>query len=106
MSEPLNKEKKKTYNDKALFFYVPTFTLNMIWHPLQATCSQKQRDSSVHISNAEVKNDTEKTLTVNKLDVCQKTSWCLSINIDQSKVLALLFADWRAAQASTQDTQD
>lgn len=69
------KQKKKAYNNKALFFYVPIFILNMIWHPLQATCSQKHTDSSVDISNAEVKNDTEKNLTVNKLDVCQKTSW-------------------------------
>lgn len=36
----------------------------------------------------------------------KKQADCLSVNIDQSKVLALLFADWRAAQASTQDTQD
>lgn len=36
----------------------------------------------------------------------KKQADCLSVNIDQTKVLALLFADWRAAQASTQDTQD
>lgn len=48
---------------------------NMIWHPLQVTCSQKHTDSSVDTSNTELKNDTEKTLTINKLDVCQKTSW-------------------------------
>lgn len=61
-------------NNKSLFFHVPIVILNMIRHPLQATFSQKHTDSSVDISNTEVKNDTEKILTINKADVCQKTS--------------------------------
>lgn len=64
----------KTCNNKTFIFHVPIFILNMIQHPLQATCSQKYTGSSVDTSNTEVKNDTEKNLTINKLDVCQKTS--------------------------------
>lgn len=68
----------KTCNKKTFFFHVPIFILNMIQHPLQATCSQKYTGSSVDTSNTEVKNDTEKKshykqtgrLSKNKPSIC------------------------------------
>lgn len=93
----------KTCNNKTLFFHAPIIILNMNWHPLQATYFQKHTDRSVDTSNTEVKNDTEKTLTVNNWMFVKKQAEYLSVNIDPTKFFALIFADWRAAQTSTKD---